>query len=185
VLLFQPRLEADLAGWHLRGDLDLVRLERDVDGSLNVLIGDMKASAEVKVEHRLQVAFYRLMLERLFKEEGIAHQPVQLGILFRPPAGPTPEEEAEIKPLRDAAKQTFGLDSALLELVADPQAYLQAAHDLVLGSDSTARRVAQAPFKEIPYSLSFKCDGCLYNEFCMKWSAEQEDLSLLPHFGSP
>ena len=28
--------------------------------------------------------------------------------------------------------------------------------------------------------LSFKCDGCLYNEFCMKWSAEQEDLSLLP-----
>jgi hypothetical protein len=32
----------------------------------------------------------------------------------------------------------------------------------------------------LPFCLSFKCDGCLYNEFCMKWSAEREDLSLLP-----
>src|SRR5215213_3018614 len=43
------------------------------------------------------------------------------------------------------------------------------------------RRVAQADFEKLPYCLSFKCDGCLYNEFCMKWSAEQEDLSLLPY----
>ena len=51
----------------------------------------------------------------------------------------------------------------------------------MLDKNSTARRVAGTPFDEIPYCLSFKCDGCLYNEFCMKWSAEQEDLSLLPY----
>jgi predicted RecB family nuclease len=181
VLLFQPRLEVELAGWLLRGDLDLVRLERQADGTLSVLIGDMKATVAVKVEHRLQVAFYRLMLEQLFKGEAVAHQPVQMGILFRPPADPAPEELTEIQPLKDAAKQVFGLDDALLEVVADPQAYVQSVHDLVLGNDSTARRVAQAPFGEIPYCLSFKCDGCLYNEFCLKWSAEQEDLSLLPY----
>ena len=28
------------------------------------------------------------------------------------------------------------------------------------------------PFEAIPYCLSFKCDGCLYNEFCMKWRRE-------------
>ncbi len=67
VLLFQPRLNVELAGWLLRGDLDLVRLERQADGTLLVLIGDMKSTVEVKVEHRLQVAFYRLMLERLFQ----------------------------------------------------------------------------------------------------------------------
>jgi hypothetical protein len=181
LLLFQPRLNVELEGWLLRGDLDLVRLERQPDGTLLVLIGDMKSTVEVKVEHRLQVAFYRLMLEQLFKAEGIAHQPVQMGILFRPPADPTPEEHIELQPLKDAAKQTFGLDDALLEVVADPQAYVQSVHDLVLASDSTARRVSQAPFEKVPYCLSFKCDGCLYNEFCMKWSAEQEDLSLLPH----
>jgi hypothetical protein len=181
VLLFQPRLNVELAGWLLRGDLDVLRLERQADSTLRVLIGDMKSTVEVKVEHRLQVAFYRLMLERLFRAEGIAHRPVQMGIIFRPPADLMPEEQIELQPLKDAAKQTFDLDDALLEVVADPQAYVQSAHDLVLASDSTARRVAQAPFEKVPFCLSFKCDGCLYNEFCMKWSAEQEDLSLLPY----
>jgi len=181
VLVFQARLDVDLAGWKLRGDVDLLRLERAADCTLNVLVGDMKSTVEVKVEHRLQVAFYRLMVEGLFKNEGVSHAPVQTAILFRPPADPMPEEEAEIKPLRDAAKNTFGLDGSLLEVIADPDAYAQSAHDLVLGQESVARRVANTPFEQVPYCLSFKCDGCLYNEFCMKWSAEQEDLSLLPY----
>jgi hypothetical protein len=181
VLLFQPRLEAEIAGWRLRGDVDLLRLHRQEDGTLDILIVDMKSTVEVKVEHRLQVAFYRLMLEQILKDGGIHHLPVQTAILYRPPADPTPEDEEAIKPLRDAAREIFGLDDALLELIADQEAYLQSAHDLVLGADSTARRVAGTPFEDIPYCLSFKCDGCLYNEFCMKWSAENEDLSLLPY----
>lgn len=180
-LLFQTRLEADLGGWLLRGDVDLLRLAKTPFGTLHVFIGDMKSTVEVKVEHRLQVAFYRLMLERVLTDASLAHATVQTGILYRPPADPTPEDEAEIKPLREAAQQVFGLADALLENIADPDAYLQSAHDLVLGTESTARRVAGTPFEAIPYCLSFKCDGCLYNEFCMKWSAETEDLSLLPY----
>src|SRR5205085_11140355 len=103
-------------------DVDLMRLERAGDGSLHVLIGDMKSTVEVKVEHRLQVAFYRLMLERVLKDAGVSHQPVQTGILFRPPVDPTPEEEEEIEPRRESAKQVLGLDDALLEIVADPDA---------------------------------------------------------------
>jgi hypothetical protein len=181
ILLFQPRLNVELAGWLFRGDLDLLRLERQADGTLLIFIGDMKSTVQAKVEHRLQVAFYRVILEQLFKTEGVVHQPVQLGILFRPHADPTPEQLIELQPLKNAAKQAFDLDDALLEIVADPQAYVQSVHDLVLASDSTARRVAQTPFEKVPFCLSFKCDGCLYNEFCMKWSAEKEDLSLLPY----
>ncbi|QDU21332.1 bifunctional RecB family nuclease/DEAD/DEAH box helicase [Urbifossiella limnaea] len=99
----------------------------------------------------------------------------------RPPVDPTPEEEAAAAPLRDAAKSEFGLGDYLLEVVADPEAYAHSARDLVLGPTSAARRVAGTPFDDLPYSLSFKCDGCLYTEFCMKWSAEREDLSLLPY----
>src|SRR5205085_6493819 len=113
------------------------------------------------------------------------HLPIQTGILFRPPVDPTPEDEAEIKPRRQAAKQVFGLEGSLLEIVADGDAYVQSAHDLVLGKDSTSRRVAGMSFEAIPYCLSFKCDSCLYNEFCMKWSAEREDLSLLPYMTGP
>jgi predicted RecB family nuclease len=93
VLLFQARLDAELHGWRLRGDVDLMRLERTPDNTLHVLIGDMKSTTEAKVEHRLQVAFYRLMLEKLLADNGIAHAPVQTGILFRPTADPTPDEE--------------------------------------------------------------------------------------------
>ena len=181
VLLFQPRLEVERAGWRLRGDVDLVRLERTAEGTLRLFIGDMKSTVEVKVEHRLQVAFYRVMLENIFQNAGIGHDTIGTGILYRPPADPTPEDEEDLKPLREAAQHTFGLDDALLEVIADPEAYLQSADDLVLGNGSTARRVAATAFEAIPYSLSFKCDGCLYNEFCMKWSAETEDLSLLPY----
>lgn len=181
MLLFQPRLEAELEGWRLRGDVDLMRLERTAEGTLHVLLTDLKSSIEAKVEHRLQATFYRLMLERLLKDAGLAHAPIETGILFRPPLDPTPEEEEKIKPLRDSAYKVFGLEGSLLEIVADPEAYIQSAYDLLLGQDSTARRVAGTPFEAIPYCLSFKCDGCLYNEFCMKWSAEQEDLSLLPY----
>ena len=33
VLLFQPRLEAEIDGWRLRGDVDLLPLERTPDGT--------------------------------------------------------------------------------------------------------------------------------------------------------
>ena len=181
VVLLQPRLEAELDGWRLRGDVDLLRLERRADGTLDAFIGDMKATAEVKVEHRLQVAFYRLMLEKLLADPAVAHDTVRMGILYHPPVDPAPEEQEEVNRRRQAATAVFGLSDALLEVLDDPDAYLRAAHDLVLGADATARRVAAAPFADVPYSLSFKCDGCLYTEFCMRWSAEAEDLSLLPY----
>ena len=69
----------------------------------------------------------------------------------------------------------------LLEVVADPDAYLRSVADLVTGPTRPPCRVAQAAFADVPFCLSFKCDGCLYNEFCMKDAAEREDLSLLPY----
>jgi AAA domain len=121
------------------------------------------------------------MLNAILKGAGVAHEEAQTAILFRPPPDPTPEEEEALRPLREAAQSVFGIDGYLLEVVADQEAYTRAAHDLVLGADSTARRVAATPFEDVPYALGFKCDDCLYNEFCMKWSAEANDLSLLPY----
>jgi hypothetical protein len=181
VLLFQTRLEVTLGDWLLRGDVDLIKLSRSADGALTVLIVDMKSTAEVKVEHRLQVAFYHLMLAALFDADGLAVASQRTGILFRLPVDPTPEEEAKAAPLREAAKIEFGRTNFLLELIADLEAYLRSAHDLVLGPDSLAARIATADLHALPYCLSFKCDSCPYTELCMKDSAEREDLSLLPY----
>jgi len=43
----QPRFEVTLGGWSIRGDADLVRVERAVDGSLHLLVTDMKSSTAV------------------------------------------------------------------------------------------------------------------------------------------
>jgi predicted RecB family nuclease len=181
VVLFQPRLEVAVGGWLIRGDVDLLRLERHADGGLHALIVDLKSTTEVKVEHRLQVGFYHLMLEALFRQHGVGLEQVQTGVLYRPPADATPEVQEELRPHREAARHWFGLGNALLEIIDDPEAYLRSVRDLVTGPDSTARRVASAGFDTLPYCLSYKCDGCLYNEFCLKDSAEREDLSLLPY----
>ncbi len=190
--LFQARLEVTVAGWLIRGDVDILRLARDERGALRVLIADIKSSTAVKVEHRLQVAFYHEMLAALFEQEGVACDAIELGVLYRGPAaagdptpgstaGPRSEDVARYAAQRALAEDYLGTREGLLEIVEDPESYRAAVRDLVTDHASTAARVAAAPFDEIPYHLTYKCDGCLYNEFCAKWSAERDDLSLLPH----
>jgi hypothetical protein len=120
------------------------------------------------------------MLARLFEQEAVPCRAVRTAILFRGPAEAAADGDG-LQPLREAAREQFGLADTLLEIVDDPDAYLQSVRDLVTGPDSVARRLAAVRFDEIPFALSYKCDGCLYNEYCMKWSAEHEDLALLPH----
>ena len=84
-VIFQPRLEVELDGWLIRGDVDILRLERDDAGRLTVTIADMKSSRSAKVEHRVQVAFYYAMLAKLLAEHEVACDEIQMGILYRGP----------------------------------------------------------------------------------------------------
>lgn len=179
VVLFQPRINVPLHGFSVRGDLDLVRLERNADGALHVMIVDMKSTTSVKVEHRLQVAFYQLMIEKLLKPVE-PNLKIDTGILYRRPIDASPDDET-IAAHQQAAIDAFGFSDKLLEIVADPDAYLQATQDLVFSDESVVRRVSSTDFEELPFALSYKCDGCLYNEYCMKQCAEKEDLALLPY----
>jgi hypothetical protein len=185
LVLFQARLSLPLGHWWFRGDIDMLRLERTSYNILHVLIADMKSSAEAKMEHRLQVAFYHQMLTALFAEKAIPHSEIRMGILYRGAAVDTldlsPGDLARIEEERSLAAELFGVEDALLEIIPDPQAYLDSVEDLVTGNTSTTLNVVAAPFESLPYHLTHKCDGCLYNEFCMKRTAEDNDLSLVPH----
>jgi hypothetical protein len=185
LFLFQVRLLASLDGWLMRGDIDILRLERDHAGTLHLLIADMKSSTSVKVEHRLQVAFYHAMLSAVFNQHNVPYASMTIGILYRGAshlgAALSPEQQSTLEAQHQAALDLFDVDDALLEIVPDQQAYLQAVEDLVTGPTSTAHQLLTQPIEATPYHLTYKCDGCLYNEFCMKWSAEHDDLSLVPH----
>ncbi|HYI25849.1 MAG TPA: PD-(D/E)XK nuclease family protein, partial [Thermomicrobiales bacterium] len=183
LVLFQPRLEADLDGWRMRGDVDLMRCERSAGGNLRILIADMKSSTAAKVEHRLQVAFYHEMLAGILREAGVEHGSIDLAILYRGPAQPPVSIELVRKheEERRLAAGKLGASVGLLEPLEPQRAYIDAVHELVLGDHAHARRIMQTPFDDLPFHLTMKCDGCLFNEFCMKLAAESDDLSLLPH----
>jgi hypothetical protein len=184
LILFQPRLQVGLGGWELSGDADLLRLERSAAGDLRALIVDLKSTTQVKVEHRLQVAFYQAILAEIFAREGIGPAGIETAILYPGPAdaaGLPPGAAARLALEQNAARERLRLDDALLQVVEEPQAYLDSVRDLVTGPDSLARRAAQAPFENLPFHLTHKCDGCVNNEFCLKWAAERDDLSLIPH----
>ncbi len=176
LVLFQPRLHARLGIWDVRGDIDVLRLARDASGALHVLIADIKSSTSAKVEHRLQVAFYSEMVSALLAEAGIAVDRVDLGILYRGPADDATPASASDRARQDLegaqARDLLGVDDGLLELVVDAEAYRSSVRDLVTGEHSTSSRVVKEAFATIPFHLTYKCDGCLYNEFCLKRCAE-------------
>lgn len=188
IVVFQARLQLSLDGWEIRGDIDLIRLERDKNGLLHILIIDIKSSTYVKVEHRLQVAFYQAMLVQLFEEANISYVSMDIGILYSGQAdvikASLPEEAAQYEKQRELATKLFGTKDIFLEIIADKEAYLESVYDLVTGPNSAAHRIASTAFDKLPYYLSYKCDGCLYNEFCMKLSVEKDDLSVLPYMSA-
>ncbi|MCA9877183.1 MAG: PD-(D/E)XK nuclease family protein, partial [Thermomicrobiales bacterium] len=171
LVLFQVRLRVTVGGWDLTGDADIIHLARDASGALDVLVADMKATTTEKIEHRLQVAFYREMLGALFAGACAPVRRIDIGVLYRGTAnGAEPADAAERERLareREAAERIFGVPDAFLDVIADPAMYESVVRDLVTGQGSVADQVVAAPFAEIPWHLSYKCDGCLYNEFCM------------------
>ena len=108
-----------------------------------------------------------------------------MGILYRGSVidaeNLTPQEIMRLEEQRRLATEMLGVDEAFLEVAPDAQSYINSVHDLVAASGSAAHKMIEAPFEELSYHLSHKCDGCFYNEFCMKWTAEHNDLSLVPH----
>jgi hypothetical protein len=184
LFLFQPRLQVLVDGWQIRGDIDVLRIERTAAGALQVLIADMKSSKRARVEHRLQVAIYRKMLARLLEKNGL-HAAIETAVLYRGPAEdvqPETQQEQELhEQQREAAWALFRVEDALLEIVADADNYGHEVEHLLTGKDSLALQIAQQPFAGLPFHLNRKCDGCLYQEFCLKWAYEHDDLSLLPY----
>src|SRR5438270_13417013 len=41
--LFQVKLVAEIGAWSMRGDLDILRMERDPEGALHIKVADMKS----------------------------------------------------------------------------------------------------------------------------------------------
>jgi len=191
--LLQPRLVVPLHDWEVRGDVDVLRLRRDEDGRLQVLVADMKASPHPKVDQKLQVAFYHEMLAELFRQAAIEHEPIACGVLYRGPLEPDSITDIEARRLlaehkANAAREfgrllpaPDGVQHAYFDAMPDRDAFVLSAHQMVFDPASFASRAAHKPFEEVGWHLSHKCDGCPFSEWCLQSANQDDDLSLLPH----
>ena len=185
--LLQPRLETVVGAWNLRGDADMLRLERDETGTLQVMIADMKSTSMPKVEHRLQVGFYHEMLTALLREASIEHAPIELGILYRGPLDDGARLDTEARKKLEAdrvAALNLGLVAGFYERITHAAPYLRAVRELVTGENSAAARIASSDYHDLQWHLEAKCDGCIFNQWCLTSAAHDDDLSLLPHLGA-
>ena len=183
----QVTLGAELDGWQMRGVIDLLRLSRDESGGLHVLIADMKASQRAKVEHRLQLAFYYRMISALFEQANEPIASLKFGVLYRGPdarEGLPVEQVERLDKHSHAAREVWGLDKWFYEACDDPQTYLNSLKRLVFDADSQAKTIAAKDFDDVEFHLTGKCDTCVFAEFCLKFSAQNQDLSLLPYLTS-
>ncbi|WP_298819194.1 bifunctional RecB family nuclease/DEAD/DEAH box helicase [Chloroflexus sp.] len=187
-VLFQPRLSAPLYGWTMSGDVDLLLLQRDQTGACHALVVDTKSSATAKIEHCLQLACYYGLLKLITEDHHIELASIQLGVLYRGEwlsSLQTPAERQRLETERQQAVTLLGVTTAQLALIADPKPYLAEVETWLNGDKSILAAIAAAQFADLPFHLTAKCDGCMYNEICMRWAAEHDDLSLIPSLTEP
>lgn len=180
----QPRISVVLDGWLLTGDIDLLIVEQHAGGVRCTLL-DMKSSSASRIEHRIQIAIYRAMLDDLLRSSGIQLAEIVMGILYRGPSHPEtlPEDDRALDRLHREAALALGIEDARLDLIGDPTLYVDAINDLLFAERSVARKAAGKPLAETAFQLSHVCDGCFFNEFCVRQTYESDDLSLLPFVG--
>ncbi|MGB8647852.1 MAG: AAA domain-containing protein [Anaerolineae bacterium] len=161
VILLQPSLEGMIGQYWCHGRADVIRVQRNKQGALDLLIADIKASRHERMEHRLQVAIYARLIQEMAAKHGLTLKRITGTVLSIAEDGGAPA--------LDPDAPTFDLTT-----------YLTIVEHLAVAPDSVVNRVARLPFQEVAYHLGYKCDGCLYNALCMYDSAERLDLSLVP-----
>lgn len=155
-VLLQARVAGTLGAFQASGVADLVIVEPGENGGVRVIVGDAKASRRDRPEHRLQVAFYALLVRQLAARAGVEIEEMR-GCVWRVPQGPEDEQPS----------------------VFDLRAYEEAV-ELLVDEESRVARVAVGPREDARFHLTYKCDGCLYNALCMREAAETESLALVP-----
>ena len=178
LVLTQADLSGNLDGWEVtRSRPDVIVVDRQDDGRLRLMIADLKSSRDVRLEHRLQVAMYAMLLAQSFPEAEITE-----AVIYRAPVEQVELWTDEQRRHREMAHLILRLDSGVMLALADrPERYHDQIRRAILAPGSRARQIAAATYSTLPFHVSSKCDGCGYSQLCLRSCRQNADLSLIPH----
>lgn len=164
VILTQAALEGQIAGWAFRGNADLIEAFRDRQDRLHVLIADIKSSREERLEHRVQVAAYALLLQDVSQRADLPIARIVGAVVHR-------NDVRAFRTLHDP------------DLQFDLGEVRQFVLGLLDGPDAPLIEALHADLDDVPFALGARCDGCFFNEVCLPRAAERADLALIPGVG--
>jgi len=156
VLINQPPARGTVGVWGIKGRGDMLALWKASDGII-VHVFEVKASQEVQPYHQIQAGIYAKVYKQLLSELvdtvdtriSVVHRQTDSIDLTTPDTIPTLEEP-------DVVKNDV---------------------DRLLREDGTIDQIYNKD--DIQYSLTGKCNTCLYNEDCFKHALSNLDLALL------
>ncbi|MFN5678430.1 MAG: AAA domain-containing protein [Roseiflexaceae bacterium] len=179
--VLQPNLEAVLGQWTVTGRPDMLRIMRQPDGQVHVLVTDIKSAFRVKPEHRTQVAIYHIMLDVILRQ--LPACTIATSVLFQPPhhSALTTHDHQALVQAQQAAATWFGVTDACLELIAQPlQLRNDVARMFAFDPRSSLLQSIETRFSELPYAICRTCEGCRYMELCLTDSDQRQDVALIP-----
>lgn len=181
VCVMQPNLEVVVGQWTVAGRPDMLRIMRQSDGDVHVLVTDIKSAFRVKPEHRTQVAIYHIMLDAILR-----HGPactIATSILFQMPSSPATDAQhaQELQQAQQTATTWYGVTDAGLELIAQPlQLRNDVARMFAFDPRSPLFQSVETRFSELPYAICRSCEGCRYMELCLTDCDQRQDIALIP-----
>lgn len=131
---------------------DLLQLVQD-NGLGRLKVIDIKASTDLKVSHRIQVATYALMLRDVSRANGL-DLPLDLGT-------------GGIWLYGNTKPEWFDLRFSILTIE-------DFFREKLTG-------ILTAPIDELPWHLFFRCEWCEFYEHCRKEADEKGSISLIPY----
>ncbi len=156
---------ADLGAWRVEGRIDFVLLSW-VGSRPRLRLIECKASRRDRAYHRVQVALYRLLAQRL-----IVDTPVTIG------GHCLTADDLECVVVRidegtNKLQSIFDLEPLALETETDDL-------NRLLAADGALNWIAKTNLSQLSYQLDSKCDGCVFSVHCLPESARQRRLELL------
>jgi predicted RecB family nuclease len=80
-ILLQPAVNGVLGKWECSGRADAIRIESEPGKGLRIIVADIKASRQERVEHRIQAAIYARLVSQMAQENGIKLNAISAAIL--------------------------------------------------------------------------------------------------------
>ena len=154
-----------LEGFQIEGRMDFVLLLWE-GGTPKLRIVECKASRKNKTYHRIQVAVYRLLMQRLLAENPF---------MIDGHTVPSTTVDAVVARIDESTNE----NQAILGLPALDLETESADARKLLAATGPLARIVQTPLADLNYQIEQKCDDCVFSVHCLPESARLRSLHLL------